>query len=183
MKKFLFSSFLLISICTFFSCNYLNNYPEKVFNKVGLNANKIPRSFGRAFKEIQGQKAVDRLVVYLDGKSKKASVVEYVDYHYKSIFDDDIKDIEELKQDEETKPIIEAGLDMFRYADVIYKEDYPRIAQMIDEGYPDEEIQAAIAELDNSKGAELDEKYRKTMELLIPYADKHGVEYKTINMP
>ncbi|SFS34834.1 hypothetical protein [Sphingobacterium wenxiniae] len=99
------------------------------------------------------------------------------------VFQQDIKSIQKLRTDEESEPIINLGLDMFRYAEEIYQTDFPRIAKMIDEGKPDEEIDTAIEELDNSKGVILDEKYAALMEQLLPYADKHGVKYKTFNSP
>jgi len=56
-----------------------------------------------------------------------------------------------------------------------------RIAKMIDEGKPDEEIDTAIKELDINKGPIVDEKFNKVYDLIIPYADKHGVDYKIMN--
>jgi hypothetical protein len=49
---------------------------------------------------------------------------------------------------------------------------------MIDDGKSEEEINLAAKQLDDTKGIELDKKYKKVMDLLLPYADKHGVEYK-----
>lgn len=54
---------------------------------------------------------------------------------------------------------------------------------MIDDEKPAEEIDAAIQQLNNSKAAERYKKYEASMALVIPYADKHGVEYKTMDAP
>lgn len=160
------------------------SYPEEVFEKVGLNGNKIPDGFKRHFTEIRGHLKAGSLVIVTQEKEvKKTNATEYVESHYIHMFDDDIKALKELKSDDETKPIIEAALDMFYYADEIYKTDFPRIAKMIDEGKSDAEIDIAIAELDETKDAIMDAKYNKVHDMIMPYADKHHVPYKIMEMP
>lgn len=159
--------------------------PNKVFQTIALNGNKIPRDFHRAFKEIQGQKAHGNLKVIEPGTNERKDVgaVEYVGYYYSQMFESDIEKVTALKDSEEVKPIKEAALKMFRFADEIYKNDYPKIAKMIDDGQSQADIEAALDELEATKGVELHTLYEDVMGLVIPYADKHGVEYKTINMP
>ena len=183
MKKLLIFSFAIICAFSVISCNFSGVKPEKIFSAIGMNGNKIPTSFKRAFDEIRGQKKIGNLKTYNAETKEYKSVTaeEYVKSHYAILFDDDIEKIKALVSDTESQPIIDAGLEMFQYADEIYKTDYVRIAKMIDDGIPDEEIDAAIEELDNTKGVELDKKYNKTMDLLLPYADKNGVKYKTYN--
>jgi|SRR5690554_721293 len=183
MKKILILSLMIALVASVTSCNMTGANPQKIFNKIGLNGNKMPRSFKQHFKEIRGQIANGSLTVVTKDNEVKRGVTatEYIETMYIHMFEDDIKGIEELASDAEVQPIIDAGLEMFRYADEIYKKDFPRIAKMIDDGIPDEKIDAAIEELDNTKGVELDEKYAKTMDLLLPYADKNGVKYKTYN--
>src|SRR5690554_891496 len=183
MKKLLIFSFAIICAFSVVSCNMSGANPQKIFDKIGLNGNKMPRSFDRHFKEIRAQMTNNSLtIVTKDNEVKKGvTATEYIETMYIHMFEDDIKGIEELASDAEVQPIIDAGLEMFRYVDEIYKKDFPRIAKMIDDGTPNEEIDAAIEELDNTKGVELDKKYNKTMDLLLPYADKNGVKYKTYN--
>lgn len=167
------------------SCNLLDKTPEKVFDTVALNANKIPKDFTRNFKELRQQKANGSLQMPAeDGKSmRKVDCSEFVAYMYTKTFEADVENVQKLSVNEETKPIIDAALDMYRYADEIYKNDFPAIASMIDAEKPEEEIDAAIQQLNDTKAAELYKKYETTMRLVIPYADKHGVEYKTMNIP
>ena len=180
MKKILLYLLLFASISSMISCNNMGVNPEKIFSKIGLNGNKIPRSFKSHFNEIRVHIANGTLTIVTPKNEVKKGVTatEYMLNHYPNMFDEDIKSIKELATDEESKPIVDAGLEMFLYADEIYKKDFLRIAKMIDEGKPDEEIDAAIESLDNTKGLELDKKYNKAMDLLLPYADKNGVEYK-----
>lgn len=178
--------YLLFPVLLFLSACGLGgkSYPEEVFEKVKLNSNKIPDGFKRHFTEIRAQlKAGNLMIVTPQNEVKKVNATAYVANHYLHMFDTDIKAIESLKPDEETKEMLADALDMFRYADTIYKTDFPRIALMIDEGRPDEAIDAAIAELDAEKGPVMNGKYNKVHDKIIPYADKHGVEYKILNMP
>lgn len=185
MKKVLILSLLFAFLIPTVSCNNFGVDPQKIFNKIGLNGNKIPGSFDREFNEISAHKAKGSLVIVTQNNEVKrgVSALEYVENHYSKLLEADIEGIKELKSNEETRPIIDAGLDMFQYADQIYKNDFPKIAKMIDDERPDEEINAAIEELDATKGVELDKKYGKAMELLLPYADKNGIEYKIHEFP
>ena|SRR5690554_1870440 len=185
MKKNLIYLLLFAFTLTAVSCNFSGTQPEKIFSTIGLNGNKIPRNFKRAFDEIRGQKKIGNLKIYNAEKNeyKTATAEEYVKSHYAILFDEDIEKIKALVSDVESQPIIDAGLEMFQYADEIYKKDYVRIAKMIDDGISDEEINAEIEKLESTKGVELDKKYNATMDLLMPYADKNGVEYKTYNTP
>lgn len=160
------------------------SYPETVFEKVKLNSNKIPNRFKQHFKEIRGQLKVGNLVIVTpQNEVKKVNATEYVQNRYINMFDNDIRDLKDLKSNEETAPILKAALDMFQYADDIYKNDFPRIAKMIDEGRPAAEIDAAIAELEEEKSALMDEKYNSVHDMIMPYADRHGVQYKMLKTP
>ncbi|GAA3784463.1 hypothetical protein [Flavobacterium ginsengiterrae] len=174
--------FALLFISTlFFSCSFFtDNSPDRVFQLIGLNANKIPSSFERVFKEYRQMKANGSLQTLADDKKtmRSSTCVEAVNFYYGATFKEDIKKINALDKTDETKPIIEAAIDMFEYAQKVQNDDFPKIAKMIDDGKSDEEIDLAARKLDDTKGVELDKKYKNVMNLLLPYADKHGVEYK-----
>ncbi|KAF2508286.1 hypothetical protein [Flavobacterium foetidum] len=175
------SNFLvfILFFCTV-SCNLVNDSPERIFQLIGLNANKIPSNYERVFKELRLQKENGSLNVPTeDGKSmKKANCVEFVKYFYGATFKEDLKKIKKLNPDKNAEEIVKAGLDLFEYADQIQTKDFPIIAKMIDDGKSAEDIDAAARNLDNTKGIEIDKKHQKVMDLLLPYADKNGVEYK-----
>lgn len=184
MKKLVFYGILNVIFMFLISCNLGKSNAEKVFYAIGVNANKIPISFRTHFNEIRAQKKAGSLIIVTkDNQTKNVNATEFVDYHYSKMFDKTFAEIKNLNPDSETKPIIDAGLDLFQYADSIYKNDFPRIAKMIDDGESDENINREIQDLDDTKGLILDEKHAKTMGLIIPYADKHGVNYKVMETP
>ncbi|WP_163410715.1 hypothetical protein [Flavobacterium ajazii] len=172
---------LVVLSTVLFSCNFFtDSSPNRVFELIGLNANKIPQSFERVFKEYYQQKVNGTLQALADDQKsmRPSTCVEAVNFYYGNTFKEDIKKINSLSQTEETKPIIEAGIELFKYAQEVQTNDFPKIAKMIDDGKTEEEVNRAAKELDDTKGIELDKKYEKVMKLLLPYADKHGVEYK-----
>lgn len=175
--------FCMPIIAFIYSCHFMESRPQEVFATIGLNANKISRSFERDFVEIRQHKENGNIKIPAEDKKsmRPASCVEYVKYAFGMTLKGDIEKINKLRVNEETRPIINAALDMFRYADEIYEKDYPAIAKLIDEGKSDAEIDAAATQLELTKGPALDKKYNTTMDLLLPYAQKHGVKYKTID--
>lgn len=183
MRKIFFYLLLFACASSIVSCNSLSTKAEMIFTTIGLNGNKVPSNFKRAFDEIRGQKRIGNLKVYSETEKKyvPATAQEYIALNYQNMFEEDIKKTKELTADDESQPIIDAGLAMFQYADEIYKNEYPIIAKMIDDGAPDEEVNGIIAELEATKGAELERLRAKTMDLLLPYANKNKVEYKTLN--
>ena len=184
MKKLIQFSVLIAISLLLFSCGFNSSRPQKVFDVVGLNANSIPSSFERHFKELFSQKENGSLkIIKPNNNIVSGTAVEYVNQHYVKSLEGHIQSIKDLKTTEESQPIIDAGLDLFKYSDEIYKTDYPKIAKMIDEGKSQEEVMLVVQELDSTKGVEVDKKYKKMMELLIPYADENGVEYKVIDLP
>jgi len=173
-------SLIFVLFLSVVSCNFVHDTPDYIFNIIGLNANKIPISFERVFKEFRQHKADGTLKLPSeDGKTmKNASCVEVVQFAYADTFKEDIKRIRELNPTEEAEPIVQAGIELFEYVDEIQNEDFLKIAKMIDEGKSDREVDIAAKKLDETKGIILEQKQSKVMDLLLPYADANGVEYK-----
>ncbi len=185
MKKHCFFYLFLAFAFLLTSCGLgEKSYPEQVFDKVAVAANKVPNGFKVHFREIRGQlKAGSLVIVTPENEVKNVNATEYVTNHYVTMFEKDIQAIKEMKTDDETKPIFAATLDLFQYVDNIYKTDMLRIAKMIDDGQPNEDIDAAIEELEANKSKLIDERFNKVYDLIMPYADKHGVDYKLMDTP
>lgn len=186
MKKITLLLFLAFSMI---SCDYfLKDNPNKVFGVIGLNSNKIPKSFAQSFKEIRLQSQNGSLKIPKKEGNNYIMVPvknfeEYMQYYYGKTFDKDIKAVEELKDNEEVTPMKKSAIEMFRYADEIYKKDFMELAKKLDAGATWDEIDSLVLELDKTKGIELDKKREALMSMVISYADKHGVKYKMIDTP
>lgn len=77
--------------------------------------------------------------------------------------------------------MVDAALKMFHCANEVYSKDLLPIAKMMDEGKPDEEIDAAIIQLIDMKGVELEDLRADVLDLAIPYTEKHKWLYGRIH--
>lgn len=180
-----FFGFIFISFMTH-SCELLgDNNPQKIFDVTALESNKVPASLSKHFDEMRNAHGKVGLQVVNDENNgmKTANYSEYVNFHYVSMFDKNLENLEKLKKTEETAPIIDAALDLFQTIDQIYKTDFPRIAKMLDDDFSETEIGLNINELDIKYIPVLEEKKIKLMNLILPYADKHGIEYEVKELP
>lgn len=183
-KSFLLVMLFVVGLCVT-ACNFGGVSPQKTFDVLGLNLNKIPYKFSQHFNEIRGQLKNGSLTyITQDNEVKKGvSASEYVENMYGDMFKKDIEAIKSLQVDDETKPMQQATLDVFNYTQEVYKTDMLSIAKMIDEGKSDDEINTAIETLQNTKGKIIDEKFNKAHDLIFPYADKHGIKYEILEYP
>lgn len=170
---------------TVISCSPNGIDPEKTFEVCGLSLNKIPYKFSQHFKEIRAQYKNGSLTYVTPNNEVKkgVSAEEYVQNMYPTMFKKEIEALNKLNVDDETRPMQKASLDVFKYSEEVYKTDMLRIAKMIDEGKSDQEIDAAIEELQSTKGKIIDEKFNKAHDLIFPYADKHNIKYEILEYP
>ena len=179
--------YLLAFLISFWmvSCTMGGVNPQKTFDVLGLSLNKIPYQFSQHFNEIRGQIKNGNLTYVAPDNSVKKGVtaVSFIENLYLNMLKKDIEAIKNLKVNEETKPMQAATLDVFMYTQEIYETDMLRIAKMIDEGKSDAKIDAAIDDLQNTKGKIMDQKFNKAYNLVFSYADTHGIEYKILEYP
>lgn len=178
---------LALAAITVFSCNnILGDRPEKVFDVTTLNANLVSSKFMRLFNELRAQKRNNSLrIPDENGKDYRNahSYKEYVQKQFHNQFTQYIDRVKALKANDETKPLIGFSINMFTYANEIYNTDFIHIAEMLDAGKPEVEVNAAIEELETTKGLELDKKREVVVTAGLAYAEKHGIEVKTYSSP
>ena len=185
MKSKIHYILLILFSFTIISCDPNGMNPEKTFEVCGLSLNKIPYKFSQHFKEIRAQHKNGSLTYVTQNNEVKkgVSAVEYVENMYPNMFKKEIEALNQLVVDDETRPMQKASLDVFKYSEEVYKTDMLPIAKMIDDGKSDQEIDAAIEELQNTKGKIIDEKFNKAHDLIFPYADKHKIKYEILEYP
>jgi hypothetical protein len=72
--------------------------------------------------------------------------------------------------------MINASLDLFNLAKGKYETDYIKIAKMMDNKAGEAKIDNAIAEMETTALPELQNRYKKLMDIALPYAKKHGIK-------
>lgn len=153
------------------ACN--TTTPEKYFDVSVLNANAIGRFGGKEIYE-----TLQETPQSFDEKSKKmvpSSYVEYVKFRT-SYAEKAYKDVQALKETEETKAMLNASKDLFSFAVDKQKKDYLSIAAMKDAHAPDDSIKQAAIRFNEQYQDAFAQKYDKLMELGKAYADKHNIK-------
>jgi len=160
--------------------------PEKIFTKAwaGMTAAHLGSDFGGYFERLRGLRISNQMYVYEDKKTvPTSSVLEYftnknnLTHHSIDYYERRLKDLQKLKPREDAKPLVAAAIDLYGFMDEIHKNEFLHVAEMIDSGVPDEEVNDYLEELTAAKGGDLSEKYNRVFELITAYGDRHGIKY------
>ena len=87
--------------------------------------------------------------------------------------------VKALKATEETKPMIDASMDLYNYALPKYKNDFMAIAKMKDKNRPKEEVDKALNDFVKNYSDEFKIKYSKFLDISLAFAKKNNIEVKT----
>ena len=169
---------IIAVLCVFSGCK-MQSTPSEYFDITTLNTNLFFNFGSRYFKDLQQRKLTDLYVVE-DGKSKQgaASYEQYVKTSAIYQLDNAIAKIKDLKETDETRPMIAASLDLFNFIKNKFDIDYIKIAKLMDAKATHQEIDQSIAELEAAANPVIDEKYKKLMDIALPYAKKHDIQVK-----
>lgn len=172
--------FKLFGLALMLSCS--KTTPQQYIAKTAVNAN-LMESFYRPqfFSEIVELKKQNRLTVFRGKEHKPATAQEYLKDRLPDL-KRNIDEIKSLNKTAETSDLIEASLSYFEEADKIFKNDYPKIAKMIDENRPDSETMPKIKEIFEKNDAEMFAKQQKLATVAENYAKKNKVDFRIINL-
>ncbi|MBO9673143.1 MAG: hypothetical protein J7577_06850 [Sphingobacteriaceae bacterium] len=162
---------LMVVVFTITACKFSINSPEEYFDRAALNTNDISR-FGTYY--FQGYQ---RYLKVVSGPGKVTSCEAYL----KNSIDRAEKNLEKVKKLEpnpSAKPMLDASITLHNYVLTSYKAEHLKIARMIDQHEPEQEINKALAELDNSQYNAFIEKYNTLWKLAETYAKENKIEVK-----
>jgi len=183
--RFLFGVLVALAICAGYYYRETRS-PEAIFNTAwgSINTASIDSDFVEYFRRYR---ELHRLVQQGDFKDTNltptSSFAEYltngqmVGGKIAEYYENRIKKLKRLNPDKDAKPLVDAAIDFYGLMDDIVKNDFLRVAQMLDAGTPDKEIDEHLMELMIEKDAELSEKYNALFDLLTAYGDRHGIKY------
>lgn len=172
---------ILIALILIFlqSCK-MENTPEEYFDISALNTNLFMDFGSKDFATMKQNKDANQLIAFDEKGTFPAKSYEDHILRFKvSYLKQSIKKIEDLKPTDETKPMIDASLDLFNFVKNKYETDYIKIARLMDTKAPQETIDKAIAEMEASSFPVFEAKYKKLWDLALPYAKDHGIDVKT----
>ncbi|MGV3762943.1 hypothetical protein [Parapedobacter sp.] len=180
MKMTTKTLFLSIVSYTLFACNQAS--PKKVVDVVWLNVNRVTANYSpQFFGELRELRASGGMAVAQNNEKIKGTAVAYVNQYVIGPLDESMDKIEKLPENEETKALIAASLEVFNYGKGIFENEYLSIAKMIDAESPASEIDAAVEKLFATHDEHMHGRLADLDELVIPYAEKHGVPIQLVN--
>lgn len=158
-QRFRFSIYvLLLAVAT--ACN--TTTPQKYVEVTVLNTNLVTAYFRPAFFE--------------EIKGNQGNAVDYIQQRTTMGLDQAIEKVEQLEATDETRPLIDASMDVLTYGKQLFDSEYTTVAKMIDDGAEEPAIDSAITQLFEKNGPILDEKLNALDAVAMPYAEKHGIE-------
>ncbi|RAV28691.1 hypothetical protein [Sinomicrobium soli] len=150
--------------------------PRKVVAQTWLNVNLVTAHYSpKFFTELRERKANNNITVYKDNAVTKGTAVEYVTQNVIGPLDEALKKVERLPVENDTKALIQASLEVFRYSREVFENDYLAIARSIDEKQPEDAIETAVDELFAKHDGAIQTRLDRLDSYAIPYAEKHNI--------
>jgi len=183
--RFLFGVLIVLGICAGYYYRETRS-PEAIFNTAwgSINTARVDTDFieyFRRYRELHGLlqqgefkdtnvTPTSSFTEYLtNGQRVGGKIMEY--------YENRIKKLKRLNPAKDAKPLVDAAIDFYGFMDDIVKHDFLRVAEMIDTGVSDEDINDHLLELIIEKDAEMTEKYNALFDLITAYGDRHGIKY------
>lgn len=160
---------LMLCMITAIACR-LPASPEKYFDAAVLNANAVSH-FGSdyfitalGYSKRPGAAAGDGLYNY---EQQTGFAIQRIERY--------LKNVNGLAPTQDTRAMLEASKDLFRFTLESYSTDHLRIAKMIDRKAPQEEVAQAMEALDKKSYETFLAKYDKLRDIGIQYAKDHDI--------
>ena len=163
---------LMVAVLSATACKFTLNTPEQYFDRAALNTNTISRFGGDYFNTYQK---------YIKGGGNTAdfnTCEKYLNNYSIAFAAHSLKKVESLTPTDETKPMIDASIDLYNFVLKSYRTDHLEIARMIDQEAPTETIEAAINKLNAKSYGTFAFKYDKLWKIAEQYAKDNGIELK-----
>lgn len=176
--KNIFGILLLLTFLT--SCK--KESPHEIVEKTVLNANLLMASYGSQY--FQQLEALERSgnLMYLskNGEMQPATYSQYLKKVSIPEIENIIAEVEALQVDEDSKPLIDSSLDLFKLCLDFYETDYPKIVLMYDENKPRKKIIDKVRKFEEEHYQVFEEKNAKLDEEAKKYAENNGIKLKFV---
>lgn len=165
---------LMVAVLTATACKFSLNSPEEYFDRAALNTNTLSRFGGEYFNTYQ------KYIKQVNGQNDFNTCEKYLSNYSIAFAKRDLKKVKALTSTEETKPMIDASIDLYNFVLESYQTDHLQIARMIDRQAPVEEINTAINKLNTKSYESFVLKYDKLWKIAEQYAKDHDITVKTM---
>ncbi|RZK54149.1 MAG: hypothetical protein EOO87_11195 [Pedobacter sp.] len=172
MKTTIYSIFVMLSLS---ACNFTFNTPEQYFDQTALNSNAISR-FGSNYFKTYVQYTGD-----MQASTQFNTCEKYLTNYSIALLENNIKKVKALSLTTETKLMIEASNDLNNYVLESYKTDHMKVAKLIDAKAPQEQIDQALAELDDKSYDGFAMRFDKLWTIAEKYAADNNIKLTTLS--
>jgi len=165
---------VILCVCffpLFMGCNSVS--PEKCFDIAVLNSNMLVGFANeRQLRELESPSVkmaeTGGGTVAMTRSEVVQSKVDFVEAN--------LKKLKGLKQNEDTKEMLQASLALHEYILPVYKTEYQQLAKLYDEGASKENIQAQAQSIHDRHAPEFDELYNKLIAIGKLFAERHNIK-------
>lgn len=148
--------------------------PKNYFDRAVLNINLM---FGFADYVMSSQLEQPSVKVNDAGGSEPMKRVEVVESKISSL-EENYEKVENLKVTADTKEMLTASLDLYKFVMPVYKNEYLQLAKLYDNGAPVKEIQALTNSIHEKYYGRFIEIYDRLIEAGKVYAEKNNIKVK-----
>ena len=160
------------------SCNSAS--PENYFDEAVLNVNLITPFGGLAALNSLAQPSV-KLVPGTKDQTTPMTRKEIVEDQIQRV-EANLTKIKALPDSEETRDMVHTSIKLHEFVLPVYKTEYRQLAELYDEGGPQEERVSAAREIDSKYLAGYQVLFNRLVELGKAYAEKHHIKVEWQNL-
>ncbi len=167
---------LFIAIYLLASCS---TSPEKTFGIAGLNCNMLYGFAGNGMQREMASpsvKLVDEKTLATAPMTRK----EFIDEKIKNL-KENYEKVKDISTNDENKEMLNASKALYEFALPVYKKEYIEVAALYDGNAAKEKIEAAEKNISDKYEARFNELYNTAIEKSTAYAEKHGIQVRTVN--
>ena len=154
------------------ACRFVPNTPQEYFSRAALNANAVA-AFGSGYFRVHDCRNLPAGTPAAFNSCEKLlqnSIRQLESY---------IERADALYRTDETRPMIEAGLDLYRFVLDSYRTDHLQVARLLDAKAPAAQVEQALLALDTKSYAGFEQRYDKVWGIAEQYAKAHGIKLIT----
>ncbi|HWU51812.1 MAG TPA: hypothetical protein VN153_03265 [Tahibacter sp.] len=154
------------------ACRFVPNTPQEYFSRAALNANAVA-AFGSAWFRVHdcGNLPANTPAAFNSCEKLLQNSIRQLESY--------IERADALYRTDETRPMIEAGLDLYRFVLDSYRTDHLQVARLLDAKAPAAQIEQALQALDAKSYAGFEQRYDKVWGIAEQYAKAHGIKLIT----
>lgn len=170
---------LLLCFVTVSMLASCSNSPREYFDRASLNCNLL---YGFAGYEIKRDLATpqEKLADEKTMKMEPVSRTEVVKDKLARV-EENYQKVKSLGSNDAAADMLKASTALYEFVIPVYKNEYAELAKLYDSNAPADKIAAAEKNITDKYAARFEELYNNVVKTGTAYAEKNGIEVRTVN--